>query len=189
MKKIVYHGSSNGDIEVLEAHKSTHQKSCIYATDNKVVALLFACKGNGDLDTRISNVNGKPELIERRPNVLNGLYNKSGFLYELDGSTFNHYDYLWSLEVISFENAIKPLNKIYYPNILDAIIEEEKKGNLILYRYPNRPLDVPLDNSDLIEKYIKFEEEGLTGAISMLLNIYPEFRDALKGKGYSIKDE
>ncbi|MCI8778178.1 MAG: hypothetical protein HFI87_03415 [Bacilli bacterium] len=127
MQGIVYHGSSNGDIEVLEAHKSTHQKSCIYATDNKVVALLFACKGTGDLDTRISNVNGKPELIERRPNVLNTLYNKSSFLYELDGSTFNHYDYLWSLEVISFENVIKPLNKIYYPNILDAIIEEEKK--------------------------------------------------------------
>lgn len=189
MKKIVYHGSPNGDIEVLKARKSTHQKNCIYATDNKVVALLFACKGNGDLDTRISNVNGKPELIERRPNVLNTLYNKSGFLYELAGSTFNHYDYLWSLEVISFENEIKPLNKIYYPNILDAIIEEEKKGNLILYRYPNRPLDVPLDNSDLIEKYIKFEEEGLTGAISMLLNIYPEFSDILKEKGYYIENK
>lgn len=189
MQGIVYHGSFNGDIEVLEAHKSTHQKSCIYATDNKVVALLFACKGNGDLDTRISNVNGKPELIERRPNVLKTLYDKSGFLYELDGSTFNHYDYLWSLEVISFENAIKPLNKIYYPNILDAIIEEEKKGNLILYRYPNRPLDVPLDNSDLIEKYTKFEEEGLTGAISMLLNIYPEFSDIFKEKEYSPKEK
>ncbi len=143
-------------------------------------------KGNGDLDTRISNVNGKPELIERRPGVLKALYDKSGFLYELDGSTFNHYDYLWSLEVISFENEIKPINKIYYPNILDAIIEEEKKGNLILYKYPNRPTDVPFDNSDLIEKYIKFEEKGLTGSVAMLLNVYPEFSEILKDKGYNI---
>lgn len=67
--------------------------------------------------------------------------------------------------------------------------KKKKKGNLILYRYPNRPLDVPLDNSDLIEEYIKFEEEGLTGAISMLLNIYPEFRDILKEKEYSPKEK
>lgn len=189
MKNIVYHGSSNGNIEVLKAHKSTHQKNCIYATDNKVVALLFACKGNRDLDTRISNVNGKPELIERRPGVLKALYDKSGFLYELDGSSFNHYDYLWSLEVISFENEIKPLNKIYYPNVLDAIIEEEKKGNLILYRYPNRPANVPLDNSDLIEKYIKFKEKGQTCSVLKLLNIYPEFSEILKEKGYDIENK
>jgi len=31
-----------------------------------------------------------------------------------------HY-YLWSKEMISFENSLKPLNKIYYDNILDAI--------------------------------------------------------------------
>lgn len=173
--KIVYHGSSKGNIELLNAHKSTHQKDCIYATDNKVVALLFMGKGNGDLDTRISSLDGKPELVERRPGILEKLYNKKGYLYELDGSTFNHYDYLWSLEVISFENEIRPINKIYYPNILDAIIEEEKQGNIIIYRYPNRPKDMPLDNSDLIEKYISFENQGLTGAVSDLLSIYPEF--------------
>lgn len=26
-------------------------------------------------------------------------------IYELDGSTFNHYDYLWGQEVISFEEV------------------------------------------------------------------------------------
>lgn len=93
MDKIVYHGSPNGNIEVLKSHKSTHQKDCIYATDNVVVALLFMGRGNGDLDKRLSNVNGKPELVERRPGVLETLYDKEGYLYELDGSTFSHYDY------------------------------------------------------------------------------------------------
>ena len=44
MKEVVYHGSPRGDIEVLKSHKSTHQKDCIYATDNKAVALLFSRK-------------------------------------------------------------------------------------------------------------------------------------------------
>ncbi len=180
MESVVYHGSPNGDIEVLTAHKSTHQKNCIYATDNKAVALLFMGKGKGDLDTRISNVDGKAELVERRPGVLKSLYSKAGYLYELDGTTFNHYDYLWSLEVISFESEIKPIKKTFYPNILEAIIEEEKKGNITIYRYPDRPLDMPLDNSDLIEKYIGFERQGLKGAVDDLLEVYPEFLDVVK---------
>lgn len=182
MNKVVYHGSSNGNIDILNAQKSTHQKKCIYASDNKVVALLFTGKGNRNLDTRISSVNGKPELVERRLGVLEKLYNKEGYLYELDGSTFEHYDYLWSLEVISFEEKIKPINRIYYSNILNELMEEEKKGNLIIYRYPNRPKDMPLDNSDLIEKYIQFEKEGLTGSISMLLKIYPKFSEKIAEK-------
>lgn len=185
--KRVYHGSSNGNIELLIAHRSTHQKDCIYATENKVVALLFMGKGNGDLDTRISSVNGKLELVERRPGVLEKLYNKVGYLYELDGSSFNHYDYLWSLEVVSFENALTPINKICYPNILEAIIEEEKMGNILIYRYPNRPKNIPLDNSDLIEKYISFENQGLRGSISKLLSIYPEFSSRVEELEYSVK--
>lgn len=187
MNKIVYHGSPNGTIELLTAHRSTHQKSIIYATDNKAVALLFMGKGNGDLDTKKSIVNGKPELVERRPGLLEKLYNKEGYLYELDGTTFNHYDYLWSVEVISFESEIKPINKIYYPNILDAIMNEEKEGNIIIYRYPNRPEGMPIDNSDLIEKYISFEEQGLTGSISKLLSIYPEFSSSVEELGYNVK--
>lgn len=144
-------------------------------------------KGNGDLDIDISSVDGKVQLVERRAGVLEKLYSKEGYLYELDSSTFNHYEYLWSLEVISFEKEIKPLNKIYYSNILEAIIEEEKKGNITIYRYPNRPESIPLDNSDLIEKYIGFEKRGLTGAIDDLLRIYPEFITYEKIKKYKYK--
>ena len=179
---IVYHGSQNSNIQEIVAHKSTHQKECIYATDNKVVALLFMGRGNGDLDTRISNINGKPELVERREGVLKKLYDKEGYLYELDGSSFNHYDFLWSLEVISFEKSIIPLRKTLYPNILETLKEEEQKGNIVIYRYPNRPKDMPLDNSDLIDKYICFEKQGITGAIDKLLQIYPEFTSLVQDK-------
>lgn len=180
MKKTVYHGSLNGNIEKLEARKSTHQKECIYATENRVVALLFMGKGKGDLDTRISNNDGFLELIERRPGVLKSIYDKEGYLYELDGTTFAHYDYLWSQEVISFEKTVEPLRKTHIPNILKAISEEEQGGNLKVYRYPDRPSDVPLDNSDLIDKYIRFERSGLTGAIDDLLDVYPEFKEEVE---------
>ena len=175
--KIVYHGSDQGNLETINAHTSTHQKECIYATPDQTVAYLFMGKGKGDLDTMIATINGELTLVERRPGILNKFYNKDGYLYELDGSNFAHYDYLWIKEVISFELSIKPLRKIYIPNILEELNKREKEGKIKIYRYPDRPKNVPLDNSDLIEKYIMFEQQGLTGAINDLLEIYPEFKD------------
>lgn len=179
---IVYHGSSNGNLETITAHKSTHRKECIYATPDETVAFLFMGKGKGDLDTMIATIDGKLTLVERRPGILNKLYNKGGYLYELDGSTFNHYDYLWSKEVISFEKSLKPLKKTYYHNILEEIDKHEQEGKIKVYRYPSRPENVPLNNSDLIDKYIMFERQGLTGAVNDLLEIYPEFASIVEQK-------
>ena len=180
--KIVYHGSKNGELKELEARISTHQRKCIYATRNKVVSMLFMGKGKGDLDTMIATIDGQLTLVERREGVLNSLYNTDGYIYELDGSTFSHYDYLWSQEVISFENSLVPLSKTHYKNILEALLLEEEKGNLKIYKYPTRPRNVPLDNSDLIDKYIDFELQGLTGAVKDLLEVYPEFTEIVKEK-------
>ena len=117
---VVYHGSSNGNIKELEARVSTHQKECIYATDNLAIAMMFMSRGLGDLDTAKYYENGIPVLIERRKGILEKLYNKDGYIYELPAETFNHYDFLWQPEVISFEKSIKPLKVNYYENILDA---------------------------------------------------------------------
>lgn len=175
MEKIVYHGSSNGNIQQLEARVSTHQKECIYATDNKAVAMMFMGRGNGDLDTVKYYEDGIPVLVERRPNVFNKLYNKAGYIYELPSESFKHYDYLWLPEVISFEKTIKPIKVEYHENILNSLEKEAKKNNLKLYKYPNRPSYIPLDNSDLVEKYIKFEKAGIKNAVKSLLDVYPEF--------------
>lgn len=182
MEKIVYHGSHNGNIEIIKAHVSTHQKKCIYATDNKVIAMLFMNKGMGDLDTIKSYDNGLPILVERRQGVLEKLYDTSGYIYELDGSSFKHYDYLWKPEVISFESGIKPIKKTYYDNILKALNEEAENGNIKIYKYPNRPNHIPLDNSDLIDRYINIELNGIKGAINSLLTVYPEFESIVAEK-------
>ncbi len=180
--KIVYHGSKNGELKEIEARISTHQKKCIYATQSKVFAMLFMGKGKGDLDTMIVTIDGELTLVERREGVLKSIYNTDGYIYELDGSTFSHYDYLGSKEVISFENSLVPLSKTHYKNILEALLLEEEKGNLKIYKYPTRPRNVPLDNSDLIDKYIDFELQGLTGAVKDLLEVYPEFTEIVKEK-------
>ena len=181
MNSVVYHGSPD-NLDIITPHKSTHGKTCIYATKKLVVALTFMGKGNGDLDTMLSSRDGHIELVERREGVLESLYNKDGYIYILDASTFNSYDYLWREEVISFEPSISIKEKIYYPNILNALYEEEKNGNITIYKYPSRPKDVPLDNSDLIDKYIKFENKGIKGSIDYLLRIYPEFKELVKEK-------
>ena len=82
--------------------------------------------------------------------------------------------------MISFETSIEPLSITHIPNILDALEQKEKEGSLKIYRYPERPKNVPLDNSDLIDKYIRFEKQGLTGAIDDLLEVYPEFREEVE---------
>ena len=63
---IVYHGSCNGNIDFLKAHVSTHGKECIYATENKTVAMLFMGEGKGDLDTVLAVDDDKLILVERR---------------------------------------------------------------------------------------------------------------------------
>ncbi len=84
--------------------------------------MLFTEQKNRDLDTRISNVNGKPELVERRKG-----------------------------EILSS---------------IDILID----------------LRIPLDNSDLIDKYIIFEKQGIKGAVNKLLQIYPEFLNLVQDK-------
>ena len=182
MSKLVYHGSPNGNIEIIKAQLGTHQKKCIYATDNKIIAMLFMNRGMGDLDTIKEYDDGLPILIERRQGVLEKIYNTSGYIYELDGSSFKHYDYLWKPEVISFESGIKPIKKTYYDNILKALNEEAENGNIKIYKYPNRPNHIPLNNSDLIDRYINFELNGIKGAINSLLTVYPEFESIVAEK-------
>ncbi len=181
MEGIVYHGSKNGNIKELVAHKSTHQIECIYASASKVVPLLFISRGNCDLDRYVSFQNGNLVFVERREGIFKEqLAGVPGYLYELDGSTFEHYNFLWGEEVISYEKSIKPLRKTLIPDIYEEILKAEENGLIKVYHYPNRPENLPLDNSDLIDKYIKYENSGLKGSIDSLLKIYPEFEMAVQ---------
>ena len=74
MGKIVYHGSHDGNIEMIKSHVSTHQKQCIYAADNMVIAMLFMNRGMGDLDTIKIYDNGIGIKEEDLPRVFDKTY-------------------------------------------------------------------------------------------------------------------
>ena len=177
----VYHGSSVGGLEIIKKQKGTHQKECVYAVENEVIALLFAAneKSNGDYDVEISIENDIPVITERWPGILEKIYRTKASLYKLDSKNFNHYEYLWEPEVISFcdETVIE---EIEVPDVLSRLREFQNEKRLIIYDYPARPDYIPLDNSDLIETARKFEEMGITGAEEHLYELYPQLRNVKK---------
>lgn len=178
MKGIVCYGSLEDNIKVLTPKATARRKKGVYASRNKCVAMLFANRGNGDLDTIIGTINKELIVVERREGVLRELYDRKGYIYEVSDATFARYEYLWNKELVSFEK-VKVENKIEIPNLLEKLEDEDKKKHLKIYHYPDRPASIPLDNSDLIAKYKKFEEKGLKGSIDKLLSIYPEFKDRI----------
>lgn len=184
MNKYVYHGTSIGGIKVLKPNVSTHLKPYVYATTNKVIALLFMSHSNGDLDTVISGcgtVNNPCVLVERWNGAFNKRYNKPGYLYELNSNNFKKEDGLWEPEVVS-EVEEKVIKEVYISCIFDELIKHSKKGEIKLFMYPDRPSYIPVDNSDLIERYANFEKSGIKGALKDVLNVYPEFESEIYDK-------
>ena len=168
----MYHGSSKGNLTVLRPHKSTHMNNYVYATPNPAIALIFSVENNGDLDFDLSIVNGKIIFTERREGAFDK-YNSSGYLYTLDPTNFKKLDNMWEGEVVSTTEE-RVLSCEPVQNIMERLEEYAQKGNMIIYRYPNKPDFIPSDNHDLVDKYIGFEEMGHKGAIDGLLFAYPE---------------
>lgn len=173
----IYHGSRTSGLKIIKKHISTHQKECVYAVDSEVIAMLFCHNENchGDYDINISIQNGIPTLVERWPGILEKIYRSNASLYKLDSKNFNHYDYLWQPEVISFFDE-PVLEEIPVPDVLEKLRTYQKEGRLVIYDYPSRPAGIPLDNSDLIERAEKFEKMGIKGAKEELFKLYPQLK-------------
>ena len=69
----------------------------------------------------------------------------------------------------------KVISSEYIENIYDELIKLDKEGLIKLYLYPNRPDYVPIDNSDLIPKVLRWYKKGFN--INNFYNIYPELKD------------
>lgn len=178
----VYYGSQNGEIEEITSVKNASGKDVIYATDNEIMALILSNPGQGDLDTVRVVLGGKPILVERRAGVLEGLLNTKGYVYELDGALFNHDSNSREYEVFSEQESIKPTKKVEYENVLEELRKLAGEGKLELYEYPNRPEQIPADNSDLVDKYVFYFNNGVTTALDDLLDVYPEFAEEVKNR-------
>ena len=68
----------------------------------------------------------------------------------------------------------------YIDNVYDELVNLNEKGLIKLYLYPSRPNEVPLDNSDLIPKIIRWQRNGFN--IDRFYDLYPELREKLSSE-------
>ena len=176
MKK-VYHGSKIKGLKIIKKRKSTHLKEYVYGTYSKAIALIFISSKGNDLYYYLAG-NGSQEnpliLVERKENMFKDIFNISGSLYTLNAKNFIEGKTGWSGEVVSEFNE-EVIKEEYIKNIYDELINLAAKNELILYLYPNRPDNIPLDNSDLIPKVIKWKQKGIN--IDEFFRLYPELKD------------
>lgn len=180
----VYHGSKISGLKVIEPRVSTHQQNLVYATKNPCIAAIFLSDGGNDLVYVLGGQGTKEKpayLVERLPGMFDKIFSGEGSIYTLNGETFSYKEGFWNAEVVS-EGPQKVLKEEKVDNILSKLEEYQEEGTLKLYKYPDRPDFVPLDNSDLIEKYIKFYDMGHSNSINQLLTLYPEFTEEVNNR-------
>lgn len=174
----VYHGSHTSNLDTIKPNKSTHGKEWVYASPSRAAATIFLSPMHSDYFYYLAGdgINYELILVERKEGMFKNIFNYDGYIYKLDASNFKSRVTSWSAEVVS-EKEEKVLDTIYIPNIYDELIKLSEEGKLKLYLYPNRPSYVPLDNSDLIPKVLRWQEHGLN--VDMFFQIYPEHKEKI----------
>ena len=183
--KYVYHGSNKSNLKVIEPNISTHMKNWVYATPSLAVATIFLSDTGNDLYYYLGGSGTKVSpiiLVERKKNMFKDIFNVSGTIYKLNGENFLENQTGWSMEVVS-NKAEEVVEEYTIDNVYNELISLDKQGKLKLYLYPNRPNHIPIDNSDLIPKIIRWEKNGFN--IQKFFDIYPE----LKEKYIAMRDE
>lgn len=132
---MLYHVSDKAGLKVLQPHISTHKKSYVYAIENIVTGLLFGTKQD-DFDFIIStDANNKPIVYECYPDAFQKIYQGKGCsVYEVSDEGFQRGMTSWDPELVS-ENEVSVINEIVVADLYERLLEEEKNGNLRVYRY------------------------------------------------------
>lgn len=150
----LYHGSSQRGITRLEPHKSAHG-NFVYATPYKELAIIFSARCGDDYtyDLYRKKEDEPWIIVERIPEAFNTMFSNSSSIYTLDDTTFKNI-HTGFAEVVS-EVGVNTNSEEYINSVYDAIKKLATEGKVQLYNYPNKPKDIPVDNSDLIDKQIR----------------------------------
>lgn len=175
--KYVYHGSNISNLKKIKPNVSTHMKKWVYATPSKAIATIFLSSKGNDLYYYLGGSGTKESpivLVERKKGMFKKIFNVSGSIYKLNGNNFLENQTGWSLEVISDKEA-RVIDEYYVENVYEELIKLNNEGELNLYLYPNRPKNIPVDNSDLIIKVKRWEKNGFD--VQNFFDIYPELKE------------
>lgn len=174
---LVYHGSPKGGLKVITQNISTHDESYVYATKDKVLALLFLQRWNDFIFNVAYGDDGILEVTERYEGALEEIFhNKDGYIYTLDGSDFLEHQTGFEGEVVSKSQA-KVLNEEKIENILEKLLAMANEGSLRIYKYPMRHPDIPIDDSDLVEEALYFYNKGHKDIIDYCIKKQPGLKD------------
>lgn len=151
---IVYHGSKEKGLKRLEPRKSTHGVY-VYATPYKVLALHFSGRSGDDLTYDLghfsTNKSGPWELVENIPGAFEKMYSNSSSIYSFSDKTFK--DIHTGFEEVVSEVGVDVIKEEYYENVFEALLQAERDGKIIIYRYPDKPIVFPKDDSNILDKW------------------------------------
>ncbi len=181
----VYRGCKESGLKEMIPRLVNHKDSYVYATIDKVEAVIYSVKGGNFNYTNIYGYDedGKRCLIERQPKCLENIFNVVGRYYILDGKSFKKHEDLGvgNNEYISTEK-VKVLDEITIPNVWNYLKNLEKENKLKIYRYPKRPSLYPQDDSDLIEcaiiSYLQTNE--IDRPFALLEKYHPELKEQIE---------
>ena len=160
MSEKVFHGSPKQGMNLILPQVGTHGKPLVYASINPLVSALFLGRLGGDFTCCMGREEGKLYLVERFEGALEARYrDKKGSIYTLSGEGFYKKNSFWSDEVVS-ESSVKPISEVKVSNALEYILRRVDSGKIDLYRYPSRPVWIPEDDSDLVERALDWIEIG-----------------------------
>ncbi len=181
---IVYHGSKSHGIKQLLPMKSTHGVY-VYATPDKALAVHFSGRCGDDLTYDIGHFNtdknGPWELVENIPGAFEKMYSNSSSIYSFQDDTFKHIDTGFN-EVVS-SVPVRVISEEYYENVYDAIKKLEQEGLLKVYRYPNKPVTMKKDGSDILDKWRhyrdKYHKKFSKSEFDRLVCLHPSLMDKI----------
>lgn len=175
--KHVYHGSTQQGLKTIRKNISSHGKSWVYGTLSKAIATIFISDKGCDLYYSLSGAGTKESpvtLVERKEGMFEEIFHVSGSLYTLSGKNFISGKTGWSAEVVS-EYDEEVISEEHIDHVFEKLKEFNDQGEIKLYLFPDRPDFIPKDNSDLIPKVIKWQNNGFN--IDKFFQLYPELKD------------
>ena len=126
---VLYHGSTLGNIEVLEPKQTSLSEQPVVFAGSLWVALCYTGLWT-DEEINQGTVNGVPHLEEMVPHAFHKVFNKGGYVYTLDDSSFVRIDSTAEFEWVSYQPV--KVKKVRF--VKNPIAELQKEG-VVLKRH------------------------------------------------------